>query len=68
MENAEQSICFDDMANALANVQLPNLEEYGFIECNQDANEVVKGPMFDEIRPLLELLKDHEDELPEDWM
>lgn len=49
-------------------VHLPKLVEYGFIEWNEETHEVSKGPNFDEIRPLLELLNDHEDELPDDWL
>ena len=49
-------------------VHLPNLEELGFIEWDRDANEVSKGENFEEIRPLLELLVNHEDELPADWL
>jgi len=41
---------------------LPKLEDYGYIEWNKDANEVVKGPRFDELRPLLECARDHTDE------
>lgn len=47
---------------------LPKLEEYGFISWNQETNQVSKGPNFEEIRPLLELLSEHEDELPEEWL
>lgn len=47
---------------------LPKLVEYGFIEWDEEHNEVKKGPQFAEIRPLLELLDDHEDELPEGWL
>ena len=46
---------------------LPRLEEAGFIRWNRDTHEVVKGPRFDEIQPLLELMRDHADELPDDW-
>ncbi|MDQ2052761.1 ArsR family transcriptional regulator [Natronolimnohabitans sp. A-GB9] len=49
-------------------VHLPSLEEAGFIRWNRDAGEVVKGPRFDEIRPLLELMRNHADELPDDWL
>ncbi|WP_227133749.1 transcriptional regulator [Halorubellus salinus] len=52
----------------MKHVHLPKLEEYGFISWNQDTNHVSKGPNFEEIRPLLELLADNEDELPEDWV
>lgn len=47
---------------------LPKLEEYGFIEWDQESHEVIKGENFDEIRPLLELLDQHGDELPADWL
>lgn len=49
-------------------VHLPKLVEYGFIEWDRENNEVHKGPAFDDIRPLLELLDAHEDELPADWI
>lgn len=49
-------------------VHLPKLEEYGFIDWDRRTHEVAKGPHFDEIRPLLELLADHDDELPADWL
>lgn len=38
---------------------LPKLEDYGYIEWNKDAHEVVKGPRFEEIRPLLEWIDNH---------
>lgn len=47
---------------------LPTLEAAGFIKWNREDHEVVKGPKFDEIRPLLELIHAHQDELPEGWM
>jgi predicted transcriptional regulator len=53
---------------AMQHVHLPKLADYGFIEWNEDTHEVMKGPKFDEIRPLLELLDDHDDELPADWL
>ncbi|WP_436936534.1 hypothetical protein [Halovenus marina] len=109
MKKTLEAISFDDMVDALANVQrrkllisllehnpqdeapvviadsdsetdaverlitmqhvhLPKLADYGFIEWNKETHEVMKGPKFDEIRPLLELLDDHEDELPADWL
>lgn len=110
METLEQSISFDDMMDALADVQrrkllialleqkpqdskpavlahsegesdavkglvvsmqhnhLPKLADYGFIEWNKHQQEVLKGPEFDEIRPLLKLLDNHTNELPADWV
>ncbi|MDG5778345.1 transcriptional regulator [Haloarculaceae archaeon H-GB2-1] len=52
----------------MQHVHLPKLADYGFIEWNRETHEVAKGPKFDEIRPLLELLENHEDELPADWL
>lgn len=49
-------------------VHLPKLADYGFIEWDKENHEVMKGPKFDEIRPLLKLLENHEDELPPDWL
>jgi len=47
---------------------LPMLVEAGFIEWKKESREITKGPQFKEIRPLLELLDDHRDELPDDWL
>ena len=52
----------------MEHVHLPKLEDYGFIEWNRDEHVVVKGPKFDEVRPFLELLVDHQDELPDGWL
>lgn len=49
-------------------VHLPKLVDYGFIEWDERSHEVAKGPNFDEIRPLLELLEDHDEELPPGWL
>lgn len=40
-------------------VHLPELAESGFVEWDGDANVVTRGPRFDELKPLLELLDDH---------
>lgn len=47
-------------------VHLPKLAEYGFIGWNREQNTVVKGPRFDEIEPVLELLVENRDVLAED--
>lgn len=40
-------------------MHLPKLEEVGFIRWDRDAQEVQKGPAFEEIRPLLEVLHEN---------
>lgn len=52
----------------MEHTHLPKLEKYGFIVWDRERNEVSKGPNFAEIRPLLELLDDHGDELPAGWL
>ncbi|WP_255198651.1 transcriptional regulator [Halorarius litoreus] len=47
---------------------LPKLERYGFIDRNQETKEVSKGPNFEEIRPVLEVLLENEGELPSGWL
>ena len=46
-------------------VHLPKLADQGFISWNRAEGVVMKGPRFEEIEPLLELLVDNRDVLPE---
>lgn len=46
---------------------LPKLEEAGFVDWDQEANVVRRGPRFDEIAPLIELMNKYRDELPTGW-
>lgn len=46
-------------------IHLPRLEDAGFIEWNKDDQQVMKGPKYAEIRPLLEVLTDNADKLPD---
>lgn len=52
----------------LKHSHLPKLAEVGFIEWNRESGTLSKGPKWDEIAPLLEVLDDHRDELPDDWL
>ena len=52
----------DEELLRLHHVHLPKLADYGFIEWDRDAHVVTKGPRFDEMRPLLELLIDQQKE------
>jgi hypothetical protein len=44
---------------AMHHRHLPKLEDYGYIEWHEGADEVVRGPRFEEIQPLLEWMDDH---------
>jgi len=46
---------------------LPKLEEAGFIDYDRDSDAIMCGPRFEEIEPLIKLMNDHQDELPDDW-
>lgn len=47
---------------------LPELEDRGVIDYDQENNIITKGPNFEELEPLLELIDNHQDELPKDWV
>lgn len=55
------------LESVLHHNHLPKLSEAGFIDWNSEMNTFRRGPCFDEIAPLLRLMDEHEDELPEDW-
>lgn len=46
---------------------LPALDAAGFIDWDPETDAVTRGPYYEDIRPLLQLMHDHQDELPEDW-
>ncbi|WP_367175236.1 DUF7344 domain-containing protein [Haloarcula rubripromontorii] len=68
VDDSEQDQDAIERLISMQHVHLPKLEEYGFIEWDRDSHEVRKGPKFNEIQPLLELLVSHSDELPDDWL
>jgi hypothetical protein len=57
-----------DVLVRMRHVHLPKLEDYGFVEWDREADEIHEGPRFGEIRPLLELLDDHREDLPSGWL
>lgn len=68
---ADMDLDTEDVETLRVNMKhshLPKLEEAGFIEWNRDVNTIQKGPQFDEILPLLELMQNHADELPNGWL
>ncbi|WP_236044998.1 DUF7344 domain-containing protein [Haloarcula nitratireducens] len=57
----------DDPHLQLIHTHLPKLAEAGYIEWHRETGEVSKGPRYDEIEPLLDLIDNHADELPSNW-
>lgn len=59
-----------DAATAEVNLvhrHLPKLDSSGYIDWNQDTGEISKGPRFEEVEPLLDLIETHAEELPSEW-
>ena len=52
----------------MAHVHLPKLDDYGFIDWNEDADVVRTGEQFDEIEPLLGLLDENQELISNDWV
>jgi DNA-binding transcriptional ArsR family regulator len=57
-----------ELAEMLETEHLPLLEENDLIEWDRQRNVVLRGERFDEIRPLLGLISENRDELPDDWL
>lgn len=58
----------DVLETELVHNHLPMLEDEGYIKWDKDDNKITKGPNWDEIEPLIELLDEHRDELPDGWL
>ena len=50
----------------LEHVHLPKLVDMGFIERDRESGKLSTGPNWGEIAPLLRLMSDHRNELPDD--
>ncbi|WP_420028725.1 DUF7344 domain-containing protein [Halorussus caseinilyticus] len=63
----EDSDALDLLHQQLYHTHLPKLADTGFINWDRDTGTITRGSRFEEIRPLLRLMHDHQDELPDDW-
>lgn len=52
---------------SLRHTHLPKLADSGFIEWDRESGTITRGPRYNQIAPLVELMIAHEDELPDDW-
>lgn len=50
----------------LLHVHLPKLDDMGYIVWDRDHGNIVKGPNWEEIEPVIRLLSDNRDEIPVD--
>ena len=51
----------------LVHVHLPKLDDWGFIDWDREAGQVRKGPSWDAIAPILRLIRDHQEDMPDGW-
>lgn len=58
----------DRLRVELEHIHLPLLEEMGFIRYDRESSEVTIGPRFGRISPLLELLNEHPDDVPDSYI
>ncbi|WP_431357866.1 hypothetical protein [Halobaculum rarum] len=49
---------------SLYHTHLPKLEKFGYIKWNEAEKTIQRGPQWEEIEPLLELIHSHLCELP----
>lgn len=57
----------DGHSGGLRHVHLPKLAETGYVDWDRDTGTIEKGPAFDELEPLLDLIENHSAELPPNW-
>lgn len=58
---------FERYVLELTHNHLPELDAANFIDWDRETDTIVRGSRFEEIEPLLRLLQEHQDELPDDW-
>jgi hypothetical protein len=58
----------DVLETELFHRHLPKLDDMGFITWNRETDQISKGPRWEEIAPLLELIYTHQDELPDGFL
>jgi len=66
-ELADDADDIDRLVLEIHHRHLPKLAEAGFIDWDREADVLTRGPRFDEIAPLIELMINHRDELPAGW-
>lgn len=66
-EHEDDDDTLELLTQQLYHIHLPKLDDAGFIDWDRDNGRITRGPRFGEIKPLLRLMHDHQDELPDDW-
>jgi hypothetical protein len=64
MDEEEEEMLLSEVKHA----HLQNLDREELINWNPEKNRVERGPEFEEIRSFIELLHNHQDEIPDGWL
>lgn len=56
------------LQSELVHNHLPKLDDMGYISWNRTTNKISKGPNWDDIAPVLKLMYDNQDDLPDGWL
>jgi len=51
----------------LVHNHLPQLDDYGFVDWDQETETLRRGPRFDEVKPFIDLMNENRDEIPQNW-
>ena len=57
----------DLFTQKLYHTHLPKLAEAGYIDWDEENGVIRHGPRYDEVAPLVRLMREHADELPAGW-
>jgi hypothetical protein len=57
----------DILRLALRHNHLPKLDDHGLVDWDPEAETLARGPRFGQIEPLLALMEEGEDEIPQNW-
>jgi len=57
----------DILRLALLHNHLPKLDDHGLVDWNPETETLTRGPRFGQVEPLLELMNQSEDEIPQNW-
>ncbi len=58
----------DVLQAKLIHIHLPKLEAAGYIRWQKEDHRITKGPKFDEISAIFQLIHNNRDELPSGWI
>lgn len=58
----------EDLQLEMIHHHIPLLANAGYVSWNREDHEIQEGETFEDIRPILELLREHRDELSADFV